>query len=178
MNLSTRTTTELIASILIEKAWTLCTAESCTGGMVSSALTELSGSSQWFERGYVTYSNQAKIKDIQVPKRLIDEFGAVSVEVAEAMAKGAILQTGATVSLAITGVAGPTGGTSLKPVGYVCFAWGFQKNTSSPIEVVATMSQLIDPASPITTSTRQEIRERARDFALSQLVELLQSRFS
>jgi nicotinamide-nucleotide amidase len=172
--------TELITSIantLLIRDWTLCTAESCTGGMVSSALTDLSGSSQWFERGFVTYSNHSKIEDIDVPAKLIDQYGAVSVEVAEAMAKGALAKAHSNVALSITGVAGPTGGTDLKPVGYVCFAWAFQKNSTSTVDVVSTMSQLIDPSGPITTSTRHEIRERARDFALTQLAELLQHRF-
>jgi nicotinamide-nucleotide amidase len=101
----------------------LATAESCTGGMVSSAITDISGSSTWFERGFVTYSNQAKTDMIGVPPELIDKHGAVSEAVARAMAEGALRNSRAQLSLAITGVAGPGGGSVQKPVGTVSFAW-------------------------------------------------------
>lgn len=108
---------------LREERLMLATAESCTGGMVASAITDISGSSQWFERGFVTYSNQAKTEMIGVPAELIERHGAVSEPVARAMAEGALRNSRAQVSLAITGVAGPGGGTPDKPVGMVCFAW-------------------------------------------------------
>ena len=108
----------------------LATAESCTGGMVATAITDISGSSGWFERGFVTYSNQAKIEMIGVPSELIEKHGAVSEPVARAMAEGALRNSRAQVSLAITGVAGPGGGTPDKPVGMVSFAWSNRLHTS------------------------------------------------
>lgn len=98
---------------------TLATAESCTGGLVAAALTAISGSSAVVERGFVTYSNQAKCDMLGVPMSLIDAFGAVSEEVARAMAEGALAHSRADVAVAITGIAGPTGGSVEKPVGLV-----------------------------------------------------------
>jgi nicotinamide-nucleotide amidase len=100
----------------------LVTAESCTGGMIAAAFTTTSGASTVFDRGYVTYSNRAKIDDIGVPAALIDDYGAVSEQVARAMAAGAIRAAGVDIGLAVTGVAGPTGGTPQKPVGLVHIA--------------------------------------------------------
>ncbi len=100
----------------------LVTAESCTGGMIAAAITATSGSSLVFERGYVTYSNRAKIDDIGVPAELIEKHGAVSEEVARAMAEGAIKAADVDIGLAVTGIAGPTGGTPQKPVGLVHIA--------------------------------------------------------
>jgi nicotinamide-nucleotide amidase len=107
----------------------LVTAESCTGGLVAAAITDISGSSHWFERGFVTYSNQAKTEMIGVPAELIDKHGAVSEPVARAMAEGALLNSRAQISLSITGVAGPGGGTADKPVGMVCFGWSDRVTT-------------------------------------------------
>jgi nicotinamide-nucleotide amidase len=101
----------------------LATAESCTGGWVAMALTAIPGSSDWFERGYVTYSNAAKREDLGVAEETLRQHGAVSEEVAREMAAGAIKRARAQVALAITGVAGPAGGSAEKPVGLVCFAW-------------------------------------------------------
>ena len=101
----------------------LTTAESCTGGMISAACTDLAGSSQWFERGFVTYSNDAKTGQLDVDADLINAHGAVSEAVARAMAAGAISHSKAQVSVAVTGVAGPTGGSAEKPVGTVWFGW-------------------------------------------------------
>jgi nicotinamide-nucleotide amidase len=112
-----------LAQALLARGWSLSTAESCTGGMVSAACTELSGSSAWFERGFVTYSNAAKTEMLGVPAELIAAHGAVSEAVAQAMATGALRHSTAQVALSITGVAGPTGGSADKPVGTVCFAW-------------------------------------------------------
>lgn len=100
------------------------TAESCTGGGVASALTDVPGSSQWFERGYVTYSNAAKIHDLGVEPGVIERHGAVSAEVARQMAEGALRASGADVVVALTGIAGPDGGTLEKPVGLVYLAVG------------------------------------------------------
>jgi nicotinamide-nucleotide amidase len=101
----------------------LATAESCTGGWVAMALTAIPGSSDWFERGYVTYSNAAKQEDLGVAGETLRRHGAVSEETAREMAAGALKRARVEVALAITGVAGPTGGTAEKPVGLVCFAW-------------------------------------------------------
>ncbi|HVP07989.1 MAG TPA: CinA family protein [Burkholderiales bacterium] len=101
----------------------LVTAESCTGGWVAQALTSIAGSSDWFERGYVTYSNAAKRDALGVPQATLLRHGAVSEATARAMARGALRKSRADVALAITGVAGPGGGSPGKPVGTVCFAW-------------------------------------------------------
>src|SRR5207249_7467440 len=97
-------------------------AESCTGGLVSAALTEIAGSSDVFEKGYVTYSNNSKMADLKVSEEVIDTFGAVSIATAWAMAQGALNASDADVAVAITGIAGPGGGTPSKPVGTVVFA--------------------------------------------------------
>lgn len=99
------------------------TAESCTGGLVAAALTAIAGSSAWFSCGWVTYANAAKTRQLHVSEALLAEQGAVSEAVARAMAEGALQEAGADVALAISGIAGPGGGTAEKPVGTVCFAW-------------------------------------------------------
>ncbi|WP_420241557.1 CinA family protein [Roseiterribacter gracilis] len=106
----------------LETKTTIATAESCTGGLIASSLTEIPGGSSMFERGFVTYSNQAKTEMLGVPAHLIADHGAVSEEVARAMAEGALKNSNATIAVSTTGVAGPDGGTPKKPVGMVCFA--------------------------------------------------------
>ena len=101
----------------------VATAESCTGGLVAAAITAVAGSSDWFDRGFVTYSNAAKVDLLAVPSATLARFGAVSTETALAMAEGALRGGGAQWAVAVTGVAGPSGGTATKPVGTVCFAW-------------------------------------------------------
>jgi nicotinamide-nucleotide amidase len=117
-----------LAETLLGRQWMLATAESCTGGMVAAACTDLAGSSAWLERGFVTYSNAAKTSMLGVDAQLIATEGAVSEPVARAMAQGALAHSRAQVALAITGVAGPGGGSAAKPVGTVWFAfagpWG------------------------------------------------------
>ena len=108
---------------LKRKGKTLVTAESCTGGWVAQAITSVAGSSDWFERGYVTYSNAAKREELGVPKKTLDRHGAVSEPAARAMAQGALRASRADVALSVTGIAGPGGATPGKPVGTVCFAW-------------------------------------------------------
>ncbi len=112
-----------LASALLARRWTMATAESCTGGLIAGACTELSGSSNWFERGFVTYSNQAKIDMLGVDAALIARDGAVSASVARAMAIGALRHAPVQAAVAVTGVAGPTGGSAAKPVGTVWFGW-------------------------------------------------------
>ena len=109
----------------------LVTAESCTGGWVAQAVTSVAGSSDWFERGYVTYSNAAKREALGVPKKTLLRHGAVSEQTARAMAQGALRKSRAHIALAITGIAGPGGGAPGKPVGTVCFAWAQRRRTRS-----------------------------------------------
>lgn len=113
----------LLAELLLKKRLVLATAESCTGGLISAACTDLAGSSDWFERGFISYSNAAKTELLGVKPELLARFGAVSEEVAQAMALGALSHSVAQVALAVTGVAGPGGGSVSKPVGMVCFGF-------------------------------------------------------
>jgi len=112
-----------LASVLRARGWMLAAAESCTGGLISGACTNQAGSSDWFERGFVTYSNAAKTELLDVPAALIESHGAVSEAVARAMVQGALAHSHAQAAVAVTGVAGPAGGTADKPVGTVWFGW-------------------------------------------------------
>jgi nicotinamide-nucleotide amidase len=112
-----------LAAVLQDRGWLLATAESCTGGMIAAACTDLAGSSNWFERGFVTYSNEAKTEMLGVDAALIEAHGAVSEVVARAMAFGAVRHSRAHVSVAVTGIAGPSGGSPEKPVGTVWFGF-------------------------------------------------------
>jgi nicotinamide-nucleotide amidase len=114
---------ERLAEVLRGKGWMLATAESCTGGLIAAACTELAGSSDWFERGFVTYSNAAKIEALEVDAAAIEAHGAVSEVVARAMAFGAVRHSHAQVGVAVTGIAGPGGGSKDKPVGTVWFGF-------------------------------------------------------
>lgn len=120
-----------LSELLLEREWMLATAESCTGGLIAAACTELAGSSRWFERGFVTYSNAAKTELLGVDAALIEAHGAVSEKVARAMAFGAVRQSRAQVSVAVTGIAGPTGGSAGKPVGTVWFGFSLDGKLSS-----------------------------------------------
>ncbi len=112
-----------LAQLLQSRGLMLCTAESCTGGLIAAACTERAGSSLWFERGFVSYSNASKTDLLGVPPDLIARHGAVSQEVARAMAAGALAHARAELAVAVTGVAGPGGGSADKPVGTVWLAW-------------------------------------------------------
>ena len=114
---------DALSRALLKRGWMLATAESCTGGMIAARCTDLAGSSLWFERGFVSYSNAAKSELLGVPAELIAQHGAVSEAVARAMASGAVQHARAQVSVAVTGVAGPSGGSADKPVGTVWFGW-------------------------------------------------------
>ncbi len=109
----------------------LVTAESCTGGWVAQAVTSISGSSDWFERGFVTYSNAAKQELLGVKGKTLRKHGAVSEETAREMARGALRRSKGSVAVSVTGVAGPSGGSKAKPVGMVCFAWVYGKTLKS-----------------------------------------------
>ncbi|MBS0468692.1 MAG: CinA family protein [Proteobacteria bacterium] len=126
-----------ISQTLLTRGWMLATAESCTGGLIAAACTELAGSSQWFERGFVSYSNAAKTELLGVPAELIEQHGAVSEPVARAMADGAVAHGAAQVSVAVTGIAGPTGGSKDKPVGTVWFGWHVAGRTHSEMRLFA-----------------------------------------
>ena len=117
---------EQVLERLKHKKWMLVTAESCTGGMISTAITDKPGSSAAFERGFVTYSNDAKIDCLGVSAQTLQKYGAVSVQVAEEMAQGALDNSKAKVSIAVTGIAGPDGGTPQKPVGLVYIGYGIK----------------------------------------------------
>ncbi len=120
---SLQTLIETVAQQLLAKHWQMATAESCTGGLIASRLTALPGSSKWFERGFVTYSNLSKQEMLGIKPELVSKFGAVSEEVAAAMALGALQHSTAQIALAVTGIAGPGGGSVEKPVGTVCLGW-------------------------------------------------------
>jgi len=111
-----------LAKALLEKQWQVCTAESCTGGLIAKTLTDIAGSSDWFERGFVTYSNEAKSEMLAVPVSIIADYGAVSEPVAMARASGALRHSNAELAIAVTGIAGPAGGSDEKPVGTVWIA--------------------------------------------------------
>ena len=115
-----------LADLLLQKGWCMATAESCTGGLMAGACTDLAGSSSWFERGFVTYSNEAKSEMLGVDPALIATHGAVSEPVARAMAAGALRHSRAQATVAVTGVAGPSGGSAEKPVGTVWFGWSIR----------------------------------------------------
>lgn len=140
----------------------IAVAESCTGGLVSAALTEIPGSSDVFEAGYVTYSNAAKMAELNVCIDVVETFGAVSVATAWAMAQGALQESGADVAVAITGIAGPDGGTEQKPVGTVVFARA--EKMAGPDKIVADQ-QLFDAA-----GGRSGIRRQAALCALDLLM--------
>jgi len=112
-----------LGQVLQERGWMLATAESCTGGGIAQVITENAGSSAYFERGFVTYSNAAKMQLLAVPEDLLQRHGAVSEQVAAAMAEGALAHSQAQLALSTTGIAGPGGAQPGKPVGTVCFGW-------------------------------------------------------
>ena len=112
-----------VGEALAARGWRLASAESCTGGWIAEAVTAISGSSAWFDRGFVTYSNEAKMEMLGVSAQTLAEQGAVSETTVREMAEGALARSLADVAVAVSGVAGPTGGTAAKPVGMVCIAW-------------------------------------------------------
>ncbi len=122
---------EALATALTARGWMMASAESCTGGLIAGACTDRAGSSDWFERGFVTYSNAAKTALLGVPAELIGTHGAVSEPVARTMAAGAVQQAPVQVAVAVTGVAGPGGGSEAKPVGTVWFGWATPKGVDA-----------------------------------------------
>ena len=120
---------EALGRALLAHGSKLATAESCTGGLIAAAITDVAGSSAWFDRGFVTYSNEAKIDMLGVRSATLGTDGAVSEAVAREMALGALARSAADFAVAVTGVAGPSGGSADKPVGMVCFAWARRAGT-------------------------------------------------
>ncbi|HHQ69113.1 MAG TPA: CinA family protein [Halothiobacillaceae bacterium] len=116
----------LLAESLTSSGKRLVVAESCTGGLLSTCLTDLAGSSDWFEGGWITYSNQAKMRDLGVPASVLEQHGAVSRACVETMAENAVMRAGADYAVAISGIAGPGGGSKRKPVGTVWIAWAYR----------------------------------------------------
>lgn len=112
-----------VGQLLLKQQQVLASAESCTGGGVATAITEIAGSSQWFDRAFITYSNQAKMEMLGVKAQTLENHGAVSEQTVIEMVAGALANSPATIAVAISGIAGPGGGSEDKPVGMVCFAW-------------------------------------------------------
>lgn len=168
-NLATDLAIELGAA-LKARGFVLALAESCTGGMLAEAVTSVAGSSAWFDRGFVTYSNQSKIEMLNVSSETLKKFGAVSEETANEMALGALERSHAHIAGSITGIAGPDGGSAEKPIGTVCFAWA----TLNQITRNQTIKN--QPASVSTqhfTGNRQQIRQQAAAFLMQQLIQSL-----
>jgi nicotinamide-nucleotide amidase len=149
-----------LGDMLQARGWMLATAESCTGGWVGQLLTAIPGSSAWYERGFITYANAAKQEMLGVPADLLKTHGAVSEETAGAMAAGALAHSHAQAALAISGVAGPGGGTPQKPVGLVCYGWALADGTR-----MSSTCRL--------GGDREEIRSRAVAAAMRGLIELI-----
>lgn len=136
----------------------IAVAESCTGGLVAAAITEIAGSSAWFERAFITYSNSAKEEMLGIPRELIEEAGAVSHLVVEAMVKGALQNSHADFAAAVSGIAGPDGGSQQKPVGTVYIGWGSR--------------QQIKVAHHLFTGDRQSVRNQSANCVLESLITL------
>ncbi len=151
---------ESIVRICTEKKIMVALAESCTGGLISKMITDEAGASSCLDRGAVTYSNQAKIDMLDVDPGIIEEHGAVSPECAEAMARGILSRSGATVALAVTGIAGPTGGTTEKPVGTVWFALAVEAGNYIDVNVEKVLLE----------GTRSKIRHQAAMHGLGLLL--------
>lgn len=149
-----------VGEALKARKWMLATAESCTGGWVGEAVTAISGSSQWYDRGFITYTNLAKQEMLGVSRETLDAHGAVSEETVREMAQGTLRHSRADVAVAISGIAGPTGGTPDKPVGTVCFAW-------------ATGNGALYSEKYLFPGDRREVRQQAVTMALEGVLALL-----
>jgi nicotinamide-nucleotide amidase len=149
-----------VGHALRRRGWMLATAESCTGGWIAKAITDVSGSSAWFDRGFVTYTNEAKREMLRVARESLEAHGAVSEQVAREMAAGALRASHADAVVAVTGVAGPTGGSPAKPVGTVWFAWALRGD--EPV----TGLRLFD-------GNREAVRLRAAECGLAGVLDLV-----
>ncbi len=153
---------QALAKQLRQRGFMLSTAESCTGGLIAAACTDLAGSSDWFERGFVTYSNHAKTEQLSVPADLIRVHGAVSEPVVRCMAQGALSHARSQVAVAVTGIAGPTGGSAEKPVGTVWLGWALPEG-----QVVSECQHF--------EGDRSQVRAATVRYALQRLLTLLQT---
>ncbi|MEJ2179846.1 MAG: nicotinamide-nucleotide amidase [Gammaproteobacteria bacterium] len=151
---------EQVGQRLLEKQLWLATAESCTGGWISQSITDIAGSSQWFDRGFVTYSNEAKQDMLGVSQDTLEQHGAVSEQTVIEMVQGALAQSRADVAVAVSGVAGPAGGTPDKPVGMVWLAWGVRGE-----QFVTQVEHYL--------GNRSEVRQQTVETALQGLLKLL-----
>lgn len=151
---------EQLTALLKAKKMTLVTAESCTGGLLAASITHRPGTSEMFERGFITYSNESKTDLLGVPKDVIDKYGAVSAETAQAMAQGALENSRAQLAVSITGIAGPDGGTPEKPVGLVYFGYALKGGSAGTIE-------------HRFSGKRSEIQAEATQTALKHLISVL-----
>ncbi len=156
------TLAEEIGTLLLARGEFVATAESCTGGLISKLLTDVAGSSGWFERGVVTYSNLAKQELLDVPEDIIEETGAVSEDTAKCMVEGMLMSSPADWGIAVTGIAGPTGGTQAKPVGTVWISW--LHRGSDPVVRCYQFS-----------GNREQVREQTAQTALTELLKLLRN---
>jgi len=152
---------EQLRDRLLAHKMMVAVAESCTGGRIASAMTSLPGSSHWFDRGFVTYSNSAKTEMLGVSTAILAAYGAVSEQTAAAMAEGALANSHAGISVAVTGIAGPDGGTDQKPVGTVCLAW-------SDRQITRTTTVLF-------SGDRESVREQTVVMSIQGLLDLLES---
>lgn len=159
---------EQLAELLIINNKQLTVAESCTGGWIAKVLTDLAGSSVWFERGFVTYSNLAKNEMLGVKQSTLESYGAVSQETVSEMALGALKNSHADFSVSISGIAGPDGGSVEKPVGLVWFSWAAKENDSQ--KTIATDEQVFK-------GDRESIRQQAVEYALEKLIKHLKESF-
>ena len=150
-----------LCDLLLEKGFRVATAESCTGGLVAKWLTDRSGSSDWFERGFITYSNESKQEMLDVSAQTIATFGAVSEQTVREMARGALANSHADVSLSVSGIAGPTGARADKPVGTVWFAWADRVGKDQ-----AVMMRF--------DGDRNSVRRQAAQFSIQGLLGMLQ----
>ena len=150
----------VLGATLKARGYTLALAESCTGGMVAQSITSVAGSSAWFDRGFVTYSNAAKVEMLGVSKHTLAQFGAVSEQTATEMALGALKNSHADIAGSITGIAGPDGGTPEKPVGTVCFSW-------------VGNEYAIKTATQYFKGDRDEVRQQAANFLMARLLTTL-----
>ena len=160
-----------LGEALKSRGLTLSLAESCTGGMASQYVTAIAGSSAWFDRAFITYSNQAKIDMLDVSKQNLDNFGAVSEQTAQAMAIGSLNNSLADIAASITGVAGPSGGTEDKPVGMVCFGFAFKALAFNNKIIQQTNPQVITQTKRFA-GNRDDVRKQSVNHVLETLITL------
>lgn len=152
---------ERLGFLLLNGNLKIATAESCTGGGLSEIITRIPGSSQWFDRGFVTYSNESKQEMLNVAEDILDSFGAVSEQTALAMAQSALSNSAADIAVSITGIAGPDGGTKDKPVGTVCLAWAQKQSETKSTRV-------------LFNGNRDDVRSQSSLMALQGCIDLLE----